>query len=196
MIRKSGTALFTAIALLSITSSLSNAESRPLLTHHVREATASGEARFVTRLPADQPMRLVVVLPLRNQAALDQFLKDLYDPASPSYRHFLTLEEFTSRFGPTQQDYETVLRWARTNGFAIAGTSRNRVNIDLKGSVANIEGAFHVNLGLYQHPTGTYSGPAYSALARRWSGQLFDPAYCVVAQNVGSEVPGNDGLVS
>jgi kumamolisin len=98
-------------------------------------------------------MRLVLVLPLRNPTALDQFLKELYNPASPSYRRYLRVEEFTTMFGPTQQDYDAVLRWAETNGFTVVGTSRNRMNVDVTGSVATIETAIHVKMGLYQHPT-------------------------------------------
>jgi len=98
-------------------------------------------------------MRLVLVLPLRDQAALDQFLKELYNPASPSYRKYLTVEEFTAAFGPTQQDYDAVLSWAATNGFTVVGTSRNRMNIDVTGLVATLETALHVNMGVYQHPT-------------------------------------------
>jgi kumamolisin len=33
------------------------------------------------------------------------------------------------------------------------GTSRNRLNVDVTGSVATIEAALHVNMGLYRHPT-------------------------------------------
>jgi kumamolisin len=80
-------------------------------------------------------------------------LKELYDPASPSYRQYLTVEEFTTMFGPTQQDYDAVLRWAEANGFTVVGTSRNRMNVDVTGAVAAIETAFHVNMGVYQHPT-------------------------------------------
>jgi len=98
-------------------------------------------------------MRLVLVLPLRNQEELDQFLRDLYDPASPSYRHYLTVKEFTERFGPTEQDYQTVLGWAKADGFTVVGTSRNRMNVDVTAPVARIEAAFHVKMGLYHHPT-------------------------------------------
>ena len=59
-------------------------------------------------------MRLVLALPLRNQAALDNFLKELYDPSSASYRQFLTVEEFTARFGPSQEDYDAVIRFAES----------------------------------------------------------------------------------
>jgi kumamolisin len=124
-----------------------------MLTRHVRGETVNGQARSVGRLSADQPMRLTVVLPLPNEAGLQEFLKELYDPASPSYRKFLTVEEFTERFGPTQQDYDDVAHWAQSNGFMIAATSRNRMNLDITGSVATIENALHVKIGLYQHPT-------------------------------------------
>jgi len=100
-----------------------------------------------------QSMRLVLVLPLRNQAALDSLLRELYDPSSPLYRHFLTVEEFTARFGPTQDDYDSVIRFAEGNGLTVVGTSRNRLNLDVTGSVASIESAFHLNMGVYQHPT-------------------------------------------
>jgi kumamolisin len=124
-----------------------------MLTRHVRGETLNGQARSVARLSTDQRMRLTVVLPLRNEADLQEFLQELYDPASPSYRKFLKVEEFTERFGPTQQDYDGVAHWAQSNGFMIAATSRNRMNLDITGSVATIENALHVKMGLYQHPT-------------------------------------------
>jgi kumamolisin len=106
-------------------------------------------------------MRLVLVLPLRNQTELEDLLKELYDPSSPSYRHFLTVEEFTARFGPSQEDYEAVIHFAEASGLTVVGTSRNRLNLDVTGSVGNIEKALHVNMGLYMHPTEsrTFYGP-------------------------------------
>src|SRR5580658_1789406 len=153
MIRRLGTSLLTVFVLVSIVNSVCRAQTRPLLTHHVPEAAQNGQARLADRLPAEQPMRLVIVLPLRNQAALDQSLEDLYNPGSPSYRHYLSVEEFTTRFGPTQEDYDAVVRWAGTNGLKVVGTSRNRMNVDVTGTVATIETGLHVKMGLYQHPT-------------------------------------------
>jgi len=98
-------------------------------------------------------MRLVLVLPHSNEAALQSLLQDLYDPSSPSYHQFLTVEEFTNRFGPTQADYDAVVNFAQTHGLTVVGTSRNRMNVDVTGSVASIEAALHVNMAVYQHPT-------------------------------------------
>jgi kumamolisin len=148
-----GTSLLAIVAMVSVVKGASNAQSLPLLTHHVRQATLNGQAPLIARLPAEQRMRLVIVLPLRNQTALGSFLKQLYDPRSPSFRRYLTVEEFTTRFGPTEQDYEAVVRWAETNGFTVVGSSRNRLNVDVTGSVTSIEAAFHVDMGIYQHPS-------------------------------------------
>ncbi len=151
--RKSSSFLFTLAAIVLAVNIVCQAQSQTLLTRHVREAVLNGEAQSAGRLPATQSMRLVLVLPHRNPAELDNFLKELYDPHSPSYRHFLTVEEFTARFGPSQADYDSVIRFAEANGFAVVGTSRNRMNLDVTGSVASIETAFHLTMGVYQHPT-------------------------------------------
>jgi subtilase family serine protease len=145
-------ALLVLVVNLIALTKVSFAQSAPL-THHVREATASGLAPMVGTLPAGQTMRLTIALPLRNQSEIDAVLHDLYDPSSPSYRKFLTVEEFTARFGPTAQDYATVIRFAESNGLTVVGKSLNRVNLDVTGTVGAIEAAFHMNLNVYQHPT-------------------------------------------
>jgi len=152
MIRRFSTCLLTIIALLSV-ASIARAESLPLLTRHVREATRNGQARLVGHLPATQSMRLDIVLPMHNQAGLTNLLNELYNPSSPSYRQFLTVQEFTAKFGPTQDEYDSVIRFATTNGFTVVGGTRDAMDVQLKGSVASIETAFHVTLGVYQHPT-------------------------------------------
>ncbi|MGA2133229.1 MAG: protease pro-enzyme activation domain-containing protein [Bryobacteraceae bacterium] len=153
MIRRLSTFLLTMVALVPVESIVCSAQSRTPLTRHVRDVTLNGQAKLVGRLPANQSMRIVLVLPLRNQAALDSLLRDLYDPTSPSFRRFLTVEEFTSRFGPTQADYDAVINFAQNKGLQVAATSRNRLNLDVTGPVASIEQALHVAMDVYQHPT-------------------------------------------
>jgi kumamolisin len=152
-------AAFHARWILLVSALISGAviapQARPqsLLTRHVRQETLNGQAPRVGRLPAAQSMRLTLVLPHRNEAELQALLKDLYDPSSPSYRQFLTVDEFTARFGPSQEDYDAVTRFAEANGLTVVGTSRNRMNLDVTGPVANIEAALHVTMGTYRHPT-------------------------------------------
>ena len=128
------------------------AQPQSLLTRHVREVTRDGLAPSVGRLPATQSMHIDMVLAVRDQAGLDRFLQEIYDPSSASYRHFLTVEQFTERFGPTQQDYDALIRFAKANGFSVVRASRDAMDVQLLGSVADIETAFHLTMGLYHDP--------------------------------------------
>ena len=129
------------------------AQAQSVTTHHVRDAVRTGQAQATGRLPSNQVLQLDLVLPLRDQAGLESFLKQLYNPASPSYRQFLTVPEFTARFGPTQENYDAVVRFAKTYGFEIVGGSPDGRDVQVKGTVAAIENAFHVNMRTYKHPT-------------------------------------------
>jgi subtilase family serine protease len=151
--RQLNTSLLAILVLLLFVSATCQAQSQTLLTRHTREVIFNGQAQLTGRLPAEKTMRIEIVLPLRNRPELEKFLHTVYDRNSPSYRHFLTVEQFTERFGPTRKDYDSVLAFAKANGLAVASTSRNRMNIGVTGTVANIEKTFHVTMGVYQHPS-------------------------------------------
>ena len=97
-------------------------------------------------------LKLMIGLPLRNQDTLNSLLHDLYDPASPKYRQYLTPAQFTAQFGPTEQDYQSVIAFARSNNLTVTSTHPARTLLDVTGSVANIEKTFHLHLRVYQHP--------------------------------------------
>jgi len=130
-----------------------SARAQYVSTHHVRDAVRDGVAAPVGRLPANQVMTLNVVLPLRDAAGLEAFLEEIYNPSSPSYRHFLTVPEFTEKFGPSQADYDAVVRYVKANGFTVVGGSRDGMNVEIKGPVSAIEAAFHVSMMSYRHPS-------------------------------------------
>jgi len=77
-------------------------------------------------------------LPLRNTAALNHLLSQLYNPSSANYHHFLSVEEFAAQFGPTAEDYQTVVNFAKANGFTVSDTPANRLIVPLSGTVAQI----------------------------------------------------------
>ena len=144
-------AALCASALLLVAAA-AQAEQRPTMTTHVPEAVSTGQAPLVGRLSGAQRLSLAISLPLRNEADLDDLLQQIYDPQSPSYRQYLSVAEFTARFGPTEPDYAAVLNFAQANGLTVIDIAANRMVLDVEGSAASIENAFHVNLGLYQHP--------------------------------------------
>jgi len=104
-------------------------------------------------LPATTNLDLAIGLPLRNQEALANVLLQIYDPASPNFHHYLTPDEFTAQFGPSEQDYQAVIGFAKANGLVVIGRHSNRMLVDVRGKAADIEKALHVTLRTYKHPT-------------------------------------------
>jgi subtilase family serine protease len=141
------------LIVLSLASGGAFGQTQSLSTRHVREQTQTGEAQQIGRLPMDRIMRLDIVLPLRDREGLETFLKEIYDPASPTYGRFLVPSEFTEKFGPAQADYDTVVDFVEKNGFNVVGGTRNGMDVQVEGPVSAVEAAFNVSMLLYQHPT-------------------------------------------
>ena len=139
-----------AVLLLLFTTRVQAAE-RQVLHGHVPAAVA--RLQPLGNFAGTNRLNLAIGLPLRNQAALSNLLHQIYDPASPNYHHFLTPEQFTEQFGPTEKDYEAVIAFAKAHGLKRNGHASQPVLVDVNGSVADIEKAMHVKMRVYQHPT-------------------------------------------
>ncbi len=143
---------FAAILFACFVLALPGRSQNNLQTVHAQRPLAAGQLKPLARLETSNRLNLVVGLPLRNQAALASLLRDIYDPASPRYHKYLTPLDFAGRFGPSERDYQDVAEFAKTHGLTVTGTHANRTLLDVGGSVADIEKAFHVRMGVYQHP--------------------------------------------
>jgi len=150
LLRKS---LLVTIAYFSFFNTVGFAKWRFCLTHHLRAAVRNHKAKKLAKVKSDQLMTLNVVLPLRDSAGLNSFLNAVYDPKNMAYRHFLTVPQFTERFGPSQKDYNRVVDFLRKNGFSVIGGSRDGMNVVIRGHVSNVEKAFKVTMNTYRHPT-------------------------------------------
>src|SRR5579884_1265889 len=125
---------------------------------HVPQAIGVSEA--LGSLPRNTRLTLAVGLPLRNQAELDQLLRNLYDPHSPGFHHFLTPQQFAERFGPAEDQYAAVIDFLRSNGLQVVGTHPNCMIVDAAGSAADIERMLHVNMLRWRHATrGEFFAP-------------------------------------
>ena len=122
------------------------------LRGHVPEAVTELKLTPLGQLPGADRMRLTIGLPLRNQKALDGLLEQLYNPASTSFHRYLNPAQFTERFGPTEQDYQKVLDFAKANRLEVKNISADRVLLEVEAPVSEIEGAFHVTMQRYAHP--------------------------------------------
>src|SRR5262249_57921387 len=58
----------------------------------------------------------------------------------------------SQRFGPSTDDYDAVIQFAHAKNLTVTGTHPNRMVLDVSGTVAEIEKAFHVTMRTYPHP--------------------------------------------
>jgi len=133
-----------------LATSVRAATGRQTLSGHVPEVVA--KLQPVGRLEGSQRLKLAIGLAPRNEQGLDTFLQELYDPASPNYRHYLAPGQFTERFGPTEQDYKALMDYAKASGLNVTRQYPNRVVLDVEGAVTDIEKALQVTLRTYLHP--------------------------------------------
>ena len=141
-------------ATIAATLAAANTQAGALMTRHMRDEVRAGTAQPAAQMQAGQAMSLDIVLPLSNPAGLQSFLADIYNPASPNFHHFLSVPEFTAKFGPTQQDYDSVVAYAKANGLTVTGGSLDGMEVQVKGPVTAVEKAFHVKMLTYPRATG------------------------------------------
>ena len=158
MNRRTAFVLSAAITIALTATTTAQAES--VLTRHMRDEVRAGTAQPTAQLSGTQTLSLDLVLPLSDPAGLDSFLADIYNPGSPNFHHFLSVAEFTAKFGPTQADYDTVLAYAKANGLKVSGGSLDGMEVQVQGSVAAVEKAFHVKMQSYPRASGgTFFAP-------------------------------------
>ncbi len=138
-----------ALLWLGLTVS-ADATQEQVLKGHVPRVAATQPP--VGRLDASARLDLALGLPLRNREQLEKLLQQIYQSANPNFRHYLTPEQFTAAFGPTEKDYQAVIDFATAHGLRVIRTHPNRTLLDVNGAVADIEKTFHVHLRLFQHP--------------------------------------------
>ena len=114
---------------------------------------APANAQPSAQLPLAQRLGLSIALPIRNQAELKTLIRQQQDPSSPQYGKFLTVQQFTERFGPTEADYAKVLAYARANGMTVTRTHANRLLVNVSAPVSAINKTFDVTMKQYKHPT-------------------------------------------
>jgi subtilase family serine protease len=142
--------LFLLICILANSFS-SSAQPKQVLTGHVSELvkslTPSG------KLEGNTLLDLILGLPLQNEEKLAKFLKDIYNPTSENYRHFLSPAEFTEQFAPDKKGFDEVVNYARLNKLTIVTLPHNRAFVHIKATAQQVEKLFSVKLLKYLNPS-------------------------------------------
>ena len=116
-------------------------------------------------------LNMEVTLALRNTTALDQLLRDQQDPTSPRYHQWLTNDQFTAQFGPSQQDADTVAQWLTSQGFQVTATSLQGRYVRFSGRVADAERAFATDIMTFGDGT-SYSNTTDPMIPAQFAGVI------------------------
>ncbi len=106
----------------------------------------------VGRVDPDLPMdRMLLVLQRspEQDAALDRFMAEQYNPESGNFHHWLTAREFGLKYGPSDADLAKVTAWLQVWGFSVEKVGKGRTFIEFSGTATQVEQAFHVEMHRY-----------------------------------------------
>src|SRR5208282_4389548 len=66
----------------------------------------------------------------QQEQAVEQFIDQLYDRKSPNFRHWLSAQEFGSKYGLPAGKLDLITGWLKSQGFAIDVVYPNHMVID------------------------------------------------------------------
>ena len=81
-----------------------------------------------------------------QEQALQQFINDIHDHASPLFHHWITATEFGQRYGVAPAEVARVTDWLQSQGFMVNLVYPNQMVIDFTGSAGQIRQAFHTEI--------------------------------------------------
>lgn len=127
----------------------------PALPAHAGQTIANSVPSYVSNAPNLGPVDPSTVIEVsiwlkpQNQSALDQIARDLYNRNSPSYRQWLKMSDVAARFAPSDAEAKAVEQFFTANGLSVVSVGPNSFYVRARGTVADIEAAFHVTLSNY-----------------------------------------------
>jgi hypothetical protein len=131
-------------------------------------------AHAVGPLPAAATLHLTIALRPRDAQALAQFAASVSEPASPLYRHFLSVAQFAARFGAAPSAIATVQRALRAAGLTPGPLAANGLSIPLLAPAGAVERAFSTDLEQVRLPGGrvAYANTRAPSLASAAAGEV------------------------
>jgi len=147
-------ALMASALTASAMAVASPASAAALGTDIVPDVVAQHRATALSEVDPSTHLRLQIVLPMRNLAELRSLLdNEIYNPKSVLFHHYLSVAEFTARFGPSAADYVAAMKYFDAGGLGVTHTYANRYMFQVEGRASDVERVLGIRLNLYRHPT-------------------------------------------
>lgn len=120
-------------------------------------------ARRMATTAKSQKVSFSVVLPLRHPGKAERLAREVNDPHSAQYQHYLSAAAFNRKFGPTKRSVRHVQKFLRSHDLTITGVADGRRWVSAKGSVGAVSKAFGTSIGTYQYKGKALRAPTAAA---------------------------------
>jgi uncharacterized protein (TIGR03437 family) len=132
-----------------ITQTVDNSRRTVLAGHlHPKALAANDQGRVAPSLPMSYVALTLAPTP-GQQADLDKLLAAQQTQGSPSYRQWLTPEQYAQRFGVSDADIGKITQWLEGQGLKVLSVARARNSIAVSGMAAQVEAAFQTEIHTY-----------------------------------------------
>ena len=107
--------LITALLLLFISPFTHAQPANPRVTLSDSVSAFTSKSQLLANTPVNQTISLAIGLNLRNTANLASYLREITDPLSPLYRHYLNPISFAALYGPLPQSEAAISDFLRSD---------------------------------------------------------------------------------
>ena len=110
--------------------------------------------------PVDSSEVASLTVRVRSKGDPDALARKAYELASTPLkdRKYLTHEELEEQHGASQDDLDAVEHFAQQHDLMVAHRSAAERSVTLQGRLGDLLAAFHANVQMYHHASGTYRG--------------------------------------
>jgi subtilase family serine protease len=116
-------------------------------------------------------INITVHLKLSDKVAFDKAVDALYDPASPTFHHWMTNSDL-KKYAPTDEQRQAVRQELENHGLAILSTDAIGFSIRAHGTIGNVESAFHTDIHQFQRNGKTFRANVRNAQLSAEAGNL------------------------
>jgi subtilase family serine protease len=110
--------------------------------------------------PAASTVSFSVAIAARDAAGAQAFADSVSDPRSANYRHFITPQQYTTRFGATAADVASVVKWLHGAGLQTGTVPISNSYVPVTGSIAAVNKAFGTTIKSYHRNNRQVTAPA------------------------------------
>lgn len=138
-------------------------------------ASGGGALSNVQILGAEDQSKQIAVTFWLNQhdkAGFDKLVRQMYDPNSPNYHHWLKLNEYKAKFAPTAGDLAIVRQHLAAHNLRVVATDKLNHYVTARGTVADVQRATGVQLNRVKMNGQIHRMPSSEAVISGAAGKL------------------------